>query len=406
MERVLKKCTKRSYDLEPGTEHMEVSMKQINEQYNQLTDYISDLLPDHHGVGVSVAIVKDSETIYSKGFGNARIGHAERPIDGDTRMSIQSISKNFMALSIMQLVEKNLIDLDDAVVTYLPYFRTKNKEQSDAITIRHVLSHTAGFPSEVGIANMIAPNVREIFSDTPTEFQEALDHYQLTEEEIASIKNREDITKWFEKVELEYPPGEGWNYCTDAYVILADLFEKVTGSKWEASLHDDILTPLDMKRTTSDSYVVEEDQNSARYYVGEDKIETPFPINPISAPIGYLYSTANDLGNYVTFHLNKESTVLQSELIEEMQKPIHLVSEEWRAPGCDVRSYGLAWFTDTYRGYKIVEHGGGQLGVRSLMTMVPELNLGVVVLLNFDGTIHHDICDKIMDVFIDSSHDI
>jgi CubicO group peptidase (beta-lactamase class C family) len=385
---------------------MEVHMKSLNKPYNQITDYINDLLHNHHGVGVSIAIVKDSETIYSKGFGNARIGNAERPIDGDTRMSIQSISKNFMALSIMQLVEKNLIDLDDAVVTYLPYFRTKNKEQSDAITIRHVLSHTAGFPSEVGIANMIAPNVREIFSDTPTEFQEALDHYQLTEEEIASIKNREDITKWFEKVELEYPPGEGWNYCTDAYVILADLFEKVTGSKWEASLHDDILTPLDMKRTTSDSYVVEEDQNSARYYVGEDKIETPFPINPISAPIGYLYSTANDLGNYVTFHLNKESTVLQSELIEEMQKPIHLVSEEWRAPGCDVRSYGLAWFTDTYRGYKIVEHGGGQLGVRSLMTMVPELNLGVVVLLNFDGTIHHDICDKIMDVFIDSSHDI
>ncbi|MFC7785467.1 serine hydrolase domain-containing protein [Rossellomorea sp. GCM10028870] len=377
-------------------------MKSLNKQYNQITEYINDLLHDHQGVGVSVAIVKDSATIYSKGFGNARIGNAERPIDGDTRMSIQSISKNFMALSIMKLVEKNLIALDDAVVTYLPYFRTKNQEQSDRITIRHVLSHTAGFPSEVGIANMIAPNVKEIFSDTPTEFQEALDHYQLTEEEITSIKNREDITKWFEKVELEYPPGEGWNYCTDAYVILADLFEKVTGRKWEASLHDDILTPLGMKPTTSDSHEVEEDQNSARYYVGEDKIETPFPINPISAPIGYLYSTANDLGNYLTFHLNKESAILRSELIEEMQKPIHLVSEEWRAPGCDVRSYGLAWFTDTYRGYKIVEHGGGQLGVRSLMTMVPELNLGVVVLLNYDGTIHHDICDRIMDVFMDS----
>ncbi|MGM0751723.1 MAG: serine hydrolase domain-containing protein [Bacillota bacterium] len=377
-------------------------MKHFNEEGIQITQYINELLHDHKGVGVSVTIVKDAETIYSKGFGNARIRHGERPIDGDTKMSIQSISKNFMALSIMQLVEKNLIALDDPVVTHLPYFRTKNKEESDNITIKHLLSHTAGFPSEVGIANMIAPNVREIFSDTPTEFQEALDHYQLTEEEITSIKTREDITKWFKKVELEYTPGEGWNYCTDAYVILADLFEKVTGSKWEVSLHDEILTPLSMKRTTSDSYEVEEDQNSARYYVGEDKIETPFPINPISAPIGYLYSTANDLGNYLTFHLNKESTVLKSQLIEEMQKPIHLVSEEWRAPGCDVRSYGLAWFTDTYRGYKIVEHGGGQLGVRSLMTMVPELNLGVVVLLNFDGTIHHDICDKIVDVFIDS----
>lgn len=55
-----------------------------------------------------------------------------------------------------------------------------------------------------------------------------------------------------------------------------------------------------------------------------------------------------------------------------------------------------------YRGFKVVEHGGGQMAVRSLMAMVPELNLGVVVLLNFDGTTHHDICDKVIDVFIDS----
>ena len=306
-----------------------------------------------------------------------------------------------MALSMMQLVEKNLISLDHTVVKYLPYFRTKDKEHSDTITIRHLLSHTAGFHSNLGIANMIAPNVREIFSDTATEFQEALDYYNLTEEEISSIKTRDDITKWFKKVELEYPVGMGWNYCTDAYVILADLFEKVTGFNWETYLRDEILTPLNMNRTTCDSGIVEKDNNSARYYLGKDKIETPFPKNPISAPIGYLYSTANDLGKYILFHLNKESKILRSDLIEEMQKPIHLVSEEWQFES-DLRSYGLAWFTDNYRGFRIVEHGGGQLAVRSLMSMVPELNLGVVVLLNFDGTIHHDICKKIIDIFIDS----
>ena len=78
--------------------------------------------------------------------------------------------------------------MDDPVVNYLPYFRTKNKEESDTITIRHILSHTAGFPSDLGIANMLAPNIREIFSDTPTEFQEGLDEYNLTEEEITMWK--------------------------------------------------------------------------------------------------------------------------------------------------------------------------------------------------------------------------
>ncbi|WP_335869004.1 serine hydrolase domain-containing protein [Bacillus sp. 2205SS5-2] len=376
-------------------------MQNLKDKLKQISDYINEMIKEHQGIGLSIAIVKDKDIIYSAGFGHSQIQPVNRPIDGDTYMSIQSISKNFMALSIMQLVENNLISLDHLVLKYLPYFRTKSKQLSDTITIRHLLSHTAGFPSNLGIANMIAPNVKEIFSDTPSEFQEALDYYHLTEEEIKSIQSREDITRWFKKVELEYPVGMGWNYCTDAYVILADLFEKVTGREWEKHLSDEILSPLNMDRTTSDSGIVENDKNSARYYLGKDKIEIPFPKNSLSAPIGYLYSTANDLGEYIKFHLNKESTILRSDLIEEMQNPIHPVSEEWRFESED-RSYGLAWFTDQYRGYRLVEHGGGQLAVRSLMSMVPELNLGIVVLLNHDGTIHHDISKKIIDVFIDS----
>jgi CubicO group peptidase (beta-lactamase class C family) len=368
---------------------------------DSISDYINQLMSEQGGVGLSVAIVKGSETIYSKGFGYSRIQPDIQPIDGDTVMSIQSISKNFMALSIMQIVEENMVSLDDPVVQLLPYFRTKDKKQSDKITIRHLLSHTAGFPSDLGIGNMTAPNVREIFSDTPTEFQEALDYYHLTEEEIDSVKTREDITKWFEKVELEYPVGQGWNYCTDAYVIMGDLFEKVTGLKWETHLEDEILTPLNMKRTMSDPDEVERDANSARYYLGEEKIETPFPKNTLSAPIGYLYSTANDLAKYLAFHLTRKPSILSSELVEQMQKPVHLVSEEWRF-GSKVRSYGLAWFTDQYKEWGIVEHGGGQMAVRSLLSIIPDLNLGVVVLLNFDGTAHHDICDKIIDVFAGS----
>ncbi|MBH9964897.1 serine hydrolase domain-containing protein [[Bacillus] enclensis] len=366
---------------------------------DSISDYINQLMIEQDGVGVSVAIVKGSDIIYSKGFGYSRI-QPGIPIDGDTVMSIQSISKNFMALSIMQMVEKNMVSLDDPVVQHLPYFRTKDKLQSDVITIRHVLSHTAGFPSDLGIGNMTAPNVREIFSDTPTEFQEALDYYNLTEEEIDFMKTREDITRWFEKVELEYPAGQGWNYCTDAYVILGDLFEKVTGIKWESHLEDNILAPLKMNRTMSEPNEVERDANSARYYLGKEKTETPFPKNTLSAPIGYLYSTANDLAKYLSFHLTKQPDILSSELVAEMQKPVHLVREEWRF-GSKFRSYGLAWFTDRYKGLGIVEHGGGQMAVRSLVSIIPELNLGVVVLLNFDGTAHHDICDKIIDVFAD-----
>ena len=67
------------------------------------------------------------------------------------------------------------------------------------------------------------------------------------------METREDVTKWFKKVELEYPVGNGWNYCTDSYVILADLIEKVTSESGKLNLKEKILRPLDMKRTNSDS---------------------------------------------------------------------------------------------------------------------------------------------------------
>ncbi len=68
---------------------------------------------------------------------------------------------------------------------------------------------------------------------------------------------------------------------------------------------------MNMNRTTSDSNNVEDDPNSAKYYMGKDQTETPFPKNSLSAPIGYLYSTANDLGKYLAFHLTENPTILR-----------------------------------------------------------------------------------------------
>ncbi|QWC21129.1 serine hydrolase [Bacillus haikouensis] len=93
----------------------------ITSRLDIISDYINKLMIEQDGVGVSVAIVKGSDTIYSKGFGNSRIQPDNQPIDGDTVMSIQSISKNFMALSIMQLVENKMVSLDDPVIQHLPY---------------------------------------------------------------------------------------------------------------------------------------------------------------------------------------------------------------------------------------------------------------------------------------------
>ncbi|WP_342568181.1 serine hydrolase domain-containing protein [Psychrobacillus sp. FSL K6-4046] len=240
-------------------------MKTINTKLEEIDALINGVI-EEQGVGISVSIVKNGKLIFAKGYGYAQLEPTPKLIDENTYMSIQSVTKNFVSVCMMKLVEEDLIHLDKPIVHYLPYFRTKEKGSSDHITVRQVLSHTSGFPADLGIANLVAPNVREIYSDTPTEWSEALAHYRLKEEEVTSIHSREDITRWFRKVELDYPPGHTWNYCTDAYVILGDLIEKVTGESWESFLQNRFITPLQMKRTTADVRIIMDDDNYAKYY--------------------------------------------------------------------------------------------------------------------------------------------
>ncbi|WP_053367859.1 serine hydrolase domain-containing protein [Bacillus sp. FJAT-27245] len=375
-------------------------MKNPDSKLDQITDFINGLCEEQHTVGISVSITLEKEIVYAKGFGYSQLGKQPlKKITPNTIMSIQSVSKNFMATSILQLEESGLIDLDDRLVDYLPYFQTKDNKLSDKITIRQVLSHTAGFPSDLGIANLIAPHLREIHSGNPTGYQNVLDYFRLTEKELNQIKSREDITKWFSKVELSYPPGAEWQYCTDAYVIVCDLFEKVSGQCWESHLQKNIFQPLGMTRTTCDHSCVEADDDIASYYLGEEMKPMPYPKNPISAPIGFIYSTANDLAKYLSAHMEVTS-ILKNTSKTTMQTPVTYVTGDWKKES-EVRGYGLAFFTDNYKGLKLVEHAGGQLAVRASISMIPEKKLGVTVLLNFNSPIFHTINRKVFDILCD-----
>lgn len=375
-------------------------MKTIDKKIEEINSLINGVI-EEQGVGITVSIVKKDELIFAKGYGYAQLEPTTSLIDENTIMSIQSVTKNFVAVCIMKLVEKGSIQLDTPIIKYLPYFRTKDKNLSDQITVKHVLSHTTGFPADLGIANLVAPNVKEIYSDTPTEWGEALAYYRLVEDELTSIHTREDITRWFRKVKLESPPGHDWNYCTDAYVILGDLIEKVTGESWETFLQNQFLTPLQMTRTTTDTNIILTDNNYAKYYLGTDKVETPYPTNSLAAPIGFLYSTATDLAKYMSFHLNYSSSEqLENTLKKQMQNPVCRVSEEWDNE-TNTCFYGLGWFIEDYKGKTIIEHGGGQMAVRALISLIPEENIGVAVLLNFDSTVHRYISSKIIDILLD-----
>ncbi|MCI1696021.1 serine hydrolase domain-containing protein [Aneurinibacillus aneurinilyticus] len=362
---------------------------------------IQEHMEKNQSVGISAAVVQNENTILSEGFGNAQIHEYTIPMTADTLMNLQSVSKIILAISIMQLVEKGEIQLDAPVVKYVPYFQTKNKEISDEITIKHLLTHTTGFPQNIGITHMIAPNAKAIFSDTPDEYEEALSYYGLTEEEVLRIRNREDITKWFAAFELTRKPGEEWEYFTAGYTLLADVLEKVTKMKWEAYIQKYIFEPLEMNGTTTYMKEYINSNQKAQYYLLEGLKQTPLPLNQLAAPSGFVYSTANDMAKFMSCLIDGQSrTLLDSSYLKEMMKPHIRVCSKWEREG-NPTYYGYGFFVEEFQGTTLVEHDGSQLGVRAIISMVPSARIAVAVLMNCDDKHYYQLARNILRLLLD-----
>jgi len=351
------------------------------EKLNQLDQFLLSIKEEHNIPGLTVAIVKKGQLILSKGYGYSNINNKIH-MTPDTVLSIQSISKSFSSTAIMKLVEKELIDLNTPLVNYLPYFRTFDKEKSDKITVKNLLSHTAGFPGNAWIATLQDDIFEQLAKNFP-EISEMLNQSTVTKQELEGITNREDITRYFSKLDLEYNPGVSWGYSSDSYVIVGDLIEKVTGETWENFMKDEIFLPLNLGDTYTDPVEVLKHDNVAQYYKKNNNGElilVPFPKNTIAGPIGFIYSTARDLSNYLIANMNSNyNSVISKRSIDRMQEEIGEIT--------DTISYGFGWMIRRHdNGSKIVEHSGGYPGVSSLVTMLPEKEIGIVILSNCEHT--------------------
>ncbi|ACT01541.1 serine hydrolase domain-containing protein [Paenibacillus sp. JDR-2] len=341
--------------------------------------------PEDFLVGGAVVVVKENQVIYEKGFGLARVGLHERGFTPDTIVCVMSIAKSFTAAALLTLVEEGRLDLADPLVHYLPYFQTTEPELSGLITVKQLLSHTAGFGGDLGIGDLVAPNAAELaFYDQLTR------QVGMPDSLLRQIQNREDITRLIRKITLADQPGTNWNYCTDAYIVAADLFEKVSGQSWEGYM-EALFLVLQLNRTTLNAENVTQDDNHASYYsckTGDSNIlPSPFPVNPVAAPMGFLYSTANDLGRYLNAYMS-DRPFISPALMEKMFEPVWLFDSN--------EGYALGWGTSMEKGYSVMEHGGGYQGVSAYLCMVPSEKLGIIVLSNHDQTPTQNICYRVL----------
>lgn len=310
---------------------------------------IDDLIKKYYDYGQfngSVLVSENGNVILSKGYGYAEM-EWKIPNTPDTKFRLASISKQFTAMLIMQLIEKGILDLNGKISDYLPYYR---KDTGNKVTIRDLLSHSSGIHN---------------YTDDP----------EVMKNTVRDPMQVKDLVIKLCSSDLEFEPGSKYSYSNSGYVILGAIIEKVTQKKYEDVLRENIFIPLNM---TSSGY----DHNSEiieKRASGYDKSLKGFThsnyINmsiPFSA--GSLYSTVNDM--YLWDQALYKDILVSQETLQKIFTP-------------NLGDYGYGWHvSDVNVGNQkknLITHSGGIFGFNTIIMRYPEDKNCIVILNNFSN---------------------
>ena len=306
-------------------------------QVNEVGDYIKAEMTRQRIPGLSLAVVRNGNTILAEGYGLANV-ELNVPVKADTVFKIGSVSKQFLATGIMLLVQQGKVGLDDKVSKYLE----GTPETWNAISIRHLLTHTSGL-------------VREAPGFDPLK-----------------IQRDADVIKTAYTLPLRFQPGEKWEYCNVGYFILAEIIRKTSGKPWEDFLKDQVFSPLGMNatRTTTVAEIIPNRANS--YFLRNDKLQNSDNW-PAVRPSGAFLSTILDLAKWEAA-LHTDQILKQSDR-KQMWTQVTL-------NGGKKHPYGFGWDLDDVGGVSTINHGGTLTGFRAQFTRFPEQGLTIIVLTN------------------------
>jgi D-alanyl-D-alanine carboxypeptidase len=305
---------------------------------------IAEALKKTGAPSVSVVIVQDGTVAFSKAFGKADLA-SNRDAEPGTRYAVGSISKQFTVAAILLLQEEGRLSLDDKVAKYFP-----DLTQANQITIRQVLSHTAGY-EDYAPQDYLIPEWTHPTTSTAI------------------------LEKWSKKP-LNFDPGTRWQYSNTGYVLAGSIVEKVSGRPLVAFLREKILDPLGMAsagdcndRSAADATAY------TRFALG--------PPRPVGREArgwydgaGELCMAAPDLAKWDLAFLQHK--ILSPSSYEQFTREVPLQNG-------DATHYALGLSVRDFRGIPMLSHGGEVSGFLALDEMFPTRNGAVIILSNEDG---------------------
>lgn len=309
--------------------------------------------------GMAVAVIKGRDTLLVKGYGFADVEN-ELPATARHIFRIGSITKQFTAAAIMQLVEQGKVTLDDDITKFLPDFPVQGR----MVRIRHLLNHTSGIRSYTSLG----PKWQVLWRND-------LSHDSL----VALFKNEP----------FDFAPGEKWSYNNSGYYLLGLIIEKVSGKPYAQHLQDVFFTPLGLTSTSycQTSPIIKRRAHGYDVQGGALVNAAYLSMNqPYAA--GSLCSSVGDLAVWTRALF--DGRVISAASLRQMTTPGTLTSG---APVPNGYGYGLG--VDSVTQHPRVQHGGGINGFISMLSYYPRDTLTVVVLANTSPAPSGEVADNV-----------
>ncbi|MBC2844025.1 serine hydrolase [Winogradskyella flava] len=353
---------------------------QINEQ--ELDKLIQETLTTFDVPGISVGVFKDGKVVYAKGHGVRSLTN-KKDMNGETLVGVASNSKGFTCFALAMMVDEGKLNWDDPVRKYIPEFQLHDPWVTEHFTVRDLVTHRSGMG--LGAGDLM-------FFPEGNDFS--------VKDVINNVKYLEPETSFRSK----------FAYNNNMFIIAGEVLKRVSGLSWEDFIETKIMKPVGMKNSKASYNRVTDKSNiiDAHTRAEGEVIQIPHDWSETANAAGGIVSNVPDMLAWAKFLMNDAVTesgerLLDKDLFHELwqlQTPLSVRPGDWY--NSNFRGYGLGWFlTDVKGGHKQVYHTGGLLGTVTQFTMIPDLDLAIVVLTNqMNGNAFNAITNTIKDSYL------
>lgn len=345
-------------------------------QIDALHQRFDAVLKQHGVVGGGIAVIDGGQPAAEFFFGTLRSGGSER-VDAETAYNWASITKTMTSIAILQLRDRGKLSLDDPAVRYVPELRQVHDDfgDVDAITIRDLLTHSAGFRNPTWPWDCDDPKNCDWQPFEPTRWSQ--------------------VAAMLPYTHVAFKPGTRWSYSNLGYVFLGQIIERLTGDDFEVYIEKNILMPLGMRESYFDvaPYFLEPHVSASYLRAGEKLTEQPFNFDTgITTSNSGLKAPIKDMEKYVRFligdgdHSTYDFVLKRSSLEEAWTGVLPVTGEEATAYTKDAPMMGLGFFVLKLNGHRYVYHDGDQGGFSAEIFIDPARHAAGILAVNTTDT--------------------